>query len=101
MLALILQSVLLVSVPSQVETLPLDYVCPMDPDVRAAFPGSCSRCGMKLIAGVIDPIEYALDLRLRPRAPRVDQSVELIFAVNDPHAGRPVLDFEIVHERPF
>ena len=65
MLSLILLSALLGSLQSQVETLPLDYVCPMDPDVRAALPGSCSRCGMKLIAGVIDPIEYGLDLNLR------------------------------------
>ena len=101
MLSLILLSVLLGSAQSQVEALPLDYVCPMDPDVRAALPGSCSRCGMKLVAGVIDPIEVALDLKLRPRAPRVDQSVELTFAVNDPNTGRPVQDFEIVHERPF
>jgi len=56
---------------------------------------------MKLIAGVIDPIEYGLDLNLRPRAPHVDQSVELTFAVNEPHTGRPVQDFEIVHEKPF
>jgi hypothetical protein len=56
---------------------------------------------MKLIVGVIDPIEYGLDLRLQPRAPRPDQSVELIFSVNEPNTGRPVQDFEIVHERPF
>jgi len=103
MLSLILLyiSVLLGSAQSQVETLPLDYFCPMDPDVRAVLPGSCSRCGMKLIVGVIDPIEYALDLRLRPGVPRVDESVELIFAVNEPNTGRPVQDFEIVHEKPF
>ena len=101
MFSLILLSVLLGSAQSEVETLPLDYVCPMDPDVRAALPGSCSRCGMKLIAGVIDLIEYGLDLGLRPRAPRVDQSVELTFTVKEPNTGRPVQDFEIVHERPF
>jgi hypothetical protein len=73
----------------------------MDPDVRSAFPGSCSRCGMKLIVGVIDPIEYGLDLKLQPRAPRADQSVELIFAVSEPNTGKPVRDFEVVHERLF
>jgi hypothetical protein len=56
---------------------------------------------MKLIVGVVDPTEYGLDLRLRPSAPRVDQSVELIFAVDEPNSGRPVQDFEIVHEKPF
>jgi heavy metal-binding protein len=101
MLSLILLAVLQGSAQTQVETLPLDYVCPMDPDVRAALPGNCTRCGMKLIVGVVDPIEYGLDLRLQPRAPRVDQSVELIFAVDEPNTGRPVQDFEIVHEKPF
>jgi Heavy metal binding domain len=85
----------------QVETKPLDYVCPMDPDVRSALPGSCNRCGMNLIVGVIDPIEYGLDLKLQPRVPRADQSVELIFAVNEPNSGKPVQDFEVVHERLF
>jgi hypothetical protein len=56
---------------------------------------------MKLIVGVVDPIEYSLDLGLRPRAPRVNQSVELRFAVNEPNTGRPVQDFEMVHDRPF
>jgi heavy metal-binding protein len=101
MLSLILLAVLQGSAQTQVETLPLDYVCPMDPDVRAALPGNCTRCGMKLIVGVVDPIEYGLDLRLQPRTPRVDQSVELIFAVDEPNTGRPVQDFEIVHEKPF
>jgi Heavy metal binding domain len=92
---------LLSGAQGQVETKPLDYVCPMDPDVRSALPGSCNRCGMNLIVGVIDPIEYGLDLKLQPRVPRADQSVELIFAVNEPNSGKPVQDFEVVHERLF
>jgi Heavy metal binding domain len=92
---------LLSGAQGQVETKPLDYVCPMDPDVRSALPGSCNRCGMNLIVGVIDPIEYGLDLKLQPRVPRADQSVELIFAVNEPNSGKPVQDFEVLHERLF
>jgi len=101
MLSLILLSVLLSSPQGQIETPPLDFVCPMDPDVRAPLPGRCSRCGMELKVGVLDPIEYTLDLEMQPRAPRADQSVELIFAINEPNTGKPVQDFEIVHERPF
>ena len=41
---------------------PLDYVCPMDPDVRSATPGVCPRCGMKLVMGIPDPEEYPLHL---------------------------------------
>jgi len=73
----------------------------MDPDVRAAVPGTCGRCGMKLVIGIVDPIEYALDVKLHPRAPRANQTVELTFAVQEPNTGRTVLDFETVHERPF
>lgn len=80
---------------------PLDYVCPMDPEVRSAIPGICSRCGMKLTVGVHDPVEYILDLKLQPRRPRVNQPLELIFWVNDPNTGRRVENFEIVHERLF
>ncbi|HEU0004905.1 MAG TPA: heavy metal-binding domain-containing protein [Terriglobia bacterium] len=101
MLSLILLSALLSGAQSQAETPLLDYVCPMDPDVRAALPGTCSRCGMKLTVGVIDPIEYGLDVKLRPRAPRADQPVELIFAVSEPNSDKPVQDFEIVHEKTF
>ena len=31
---------------------PLDYVCPMDPDVRSDKPGVCPRCGMTLKLGI-------------------------------------------------
>ena len=51
--------------------------------------------------GIVDPIEYALDVKLQPPVPRVDQSVELTFAINEPNTRKPVQDFEIVHERPF
>jgi Heavy metal binding domain len=101
MLSLILLFVLLSRAQDPIGTGLLDYVCPMDPDVRTAVPGSCARCGMKLVVGLVDPIEYALDVKLQPRVPRAGQSVELIFAVNEPNTGKPVRDFEIMHERPF
>jgi Heavy metal binding domain len=101
MFSLLVLSVVLNSVQGAVEPQALDYVCPMDPDVRAELPGSCGRCGMKLVVGVNDPIEYPLDLRMQPPAPRADQPVELIFAVNEPGTGKRVQDFEIVHERLF
>src|SRR5215469_4928998 len=43
------------------------YVCPMDPDVRSSKEGVCSRCGMKLVAGLPDPVEYQLELAVNPR----------------------------------
>jgi hypothetical protein len=56
---------------------------------------------MKLIVGVVDPIEYGLELRLQPRAPRAGQPVVLTFDVKEPNTNKPVRDFEIVHEKPF
>ena len=46
------------------------YACPMDPDVRGHDPGTCPRCGMKLVAGIPDPVEYTMDLNVIPPAPK-------------------------------
>ena len=46
------------------------YVCPMDPDVRSHNPGTCRRCGMNLVAGIPDPVEFHLDLDVVPRPPK-------------------------------
>jgi Heavy metal binding domain len=84
-----------------VEAPVLDFVCPMDPDVRAAVPGQCPRCGMKLKTGVPDAIEYPVQLVLHPRAVRPNQPVELSFHIRDPRDGKPVKEFELVHEKLF
>jgi len=77
------------------------YVCPMDPDVRSNAEGTCRRCGMKLVAGLPDPVEYHLDLTVTPRAPKPGEKVELRFSIHDPWKDRPVKDFQIVHEKLF
>lgn len=77
------------------------YVCPMDPDVRASQPGVCSRCGMKLVAGLPDPVEYHMDLTVSPRPPRVGEKAHLNFAIHDPWKDRPVTHYQIVHEKLF
>jgi Heavy metal binding domain len=79
----------------------LDYVCPMDKDVRSAAPGKCPRCGMKLVPGIPDSVEYPLDLILTPRAPKPGDPVDLTFKIRDPKTGTPVTRFETVHERLF
>ena len=40
------------------QEVPVDFICPMDPDVRSKGPGKCPRCGMRLEAGLPEPIEY-------------------------------------------
>ena len=77
------------------------YVCPMDPDVRSSKEGVCSRCGMKLVAGLPDPVEYQLDLAITPRRLAVGQKANLDFVVRDPWKNRPVTNFQVVHERLF
>lgn len=79
----------------------LVYVCPMDPDVRSHDPGACRRCGMSLVAGVPDPVEFHLDVSVTPRSPEANQPAILQFFVRDPWKDRPVSGFNIVHEKFF
>src|SRR5260370_13958373 len=80
---------------------PLDYYCPMDLDVRSATPGKCPRCGMTLRLGIPEPVEYPLELKLVPPAPRDGAPVTFLFKVHDPVSNAPLTTFEIVHEKLF
>jgi hypothetical protein len=80
---------------------PLDYVCPMDKDMRSAGPGKCPRCGMTLVLGIPDQVEYPLELTLTPRAPKPGDPVDLAFKIRDPKTGAAVTRFESVHEKLF
>jgi hypothetical protein len=77
------------------------YVCPMDPDVRSNNPGKCARCGMALVAGLPDPVEYHLDLSVAPLPVKAGQPSSLTFEVHDPWKNRPVTTFQVVHEKLF
>src|SRR5262245_33423276 len=77
------------------------YFCPMDKDVRSNTPGNCSRCGMKLVAGVPDPVEFHLDLTVTPSTPKAQDKVHLRFDVRDPWKNNPVKKFNVVHEKLF
>ena len=93
---------LLLATPlAQAQDAAQDYVCPMDPDIRSSKPGLCSRCGMKLVFGIPDGLEYKLDLALTPRVLHAGDHVQLAFRVLDPKSGKLVQKFEIVHERLF
>ena len=87
--------------PVSVPLLDEVWACPMDPDVRGHTPGTCPRCGMKLVSGIPEPVEYSMDLQMRPTAPKPFQPALLTFFISDPWKGRPVLNFNIVHEKPF
>jgi len=79
----------------------LAYICPMDPDIRSHNPGTCRRCGMTLVAGVPDPVEFHLATTVFPTSPAPGGQSVLQFAVHDPWKDRPVRDFNLVHEKLF
>src|SRR5579862_6265587 len=78
----------------------IQFVCPMDPEVRSAQPGKCPRCGMTLRAGIPEQVEYPLHLEVTPRQIPVGRELEFAFHVTDP-AGKLVTHFEEVHEKLF
>lgn len=80
---------------------PVEFVCPMDKDVTAKTPGKCPRCGMKLVAGLPDFVEYHINLRTAPKPVRAGVPAKLTFVVTDPRTGKAVRDFEVVHEKLF
>lgn len=77
----------------------ISYYCPMDPDVRSVRPGNCTRCGMTLVEGAPDIIEYPLDLRIEPLPPRPNEVTRLTFGLTDPRTLQPARRFEVVHEK--
>jgi hypothetical protein len=77
------------------------YICPMDPDIRSRVPGNCSRCGMPLVAGLPEPVEYHLDLTVTPQPVIPGKRVTLRYAVHDPWKNLPVKNFSIMHEKLF
>jgi hypothetical protein len=79
----------------------IEYVCPMDPDIRSNGPGFCPRCGMKLIPGIAERIEYPLDISVTPHPICAGKDTHLVFSVRDPKTLKTVRDFEIVHEKKF
>ncbi len=87
--------------PADAPEAPVDFVCPMDPDVRSKGPGKCPRCGMTLVAGIPDQVEYPLDLKLTPARIQPGKHVQLAFTIRDPKTGEQVKDFQIVHEKLF
>jgi hypothetical protein len=79
----------------------VEFLCPMDPDVRQKSPGKCPRCGMKLLAGLPDPVEFPVRLTMTPKAPKAGQRVTLRFTILDPKTKKPAGALETMHERVF
>ena len=77
----------------------IEFVCPMDKDIRAKVPGKCPRCGMTLVAGIPDEHEYPVHITTKPRVLKAGEDVELKFRVENPVTDKPVREFEIMHEK--
>jgi len=79
----------------------IEFICPMDRDVRSANPGKCPRCGMTMVANLPDPVEYPVSLRVDPPQIPSGRPIRVEFRVADPRTGATVKQFEIVHEKLF
>jgi hypothetical protein len=79
----------------------LPFYCPMDPEIRATTAGKCSKCGMDLLLGVAEPVEYGIKLRLDPPAVEPGKPVELQFEIIDPRDGQRAREFSVVHDKVF
>jgi hypothetical protein len=78
-----------------------EFLCPMDKDVRSKGPGKCPRCGMALVAGLPDPVEYPVELRVTPRRLQPGQPFDLRFRVLHPASRKPVSKLVEMHEKLF
>lgn len=78
---------------------PVEFICPMDADVRQLQPGKCPRCGMKLVAGLPDPVEYPVTVAMSPERPKPGERVRLRFTIMDPKTRKPTSEFELIHEK--
>jgi hypothetical protein len=89
------------TLPAEKPDPDVEFVCPMDKDVRAKVPGKCPRCGMTLVAGIPDPHEFPVRITTAPKTLKPREETLLTFRVEDPGTGKTVHDFEIMHEKLF
>jgi len=76
-----------------------DFRCPMDADVHSPTPAKCPRCGMTLVKGIVEHVEYPMTLTMEPQRIKPGEDVRLDFGIVDPTTRKPVREFEVVHEK--
>ncbi len=79
----------------------VEYVCPMDKNVRQKTPGKCPICGMTLVFGIPDAHEYPVEISTKPATIKPGQDTLLKFRIEDPSTGKTVQDYTIMHEKLF
>jgi hypothetical protein len=77
----------------------VEFICPMDKDIRTKAPGKCPRCGMTLVAGLPDPHEYPVHITPKPKVLKPGQDIQLTMSVEDPDTQKQVSEFTEVHEK--
>lgn len=78
------------------------FICPMHPDVRGANPGTCPRCGMRLVPAAVETAgTYVLEIETNPAPLKADQRTRLQLRVRHPASDEPVRRFVEVHEKLF
>jgi FtsP/CotA-like multicopper oxidase with cupredoxin domain len=55
------------------EGVPVVYVCPMHPEVESEEPGSCPKCGMKLLAQAAAEITYVCPMHPEVKSDKADR----------------------------
>ena len=74
----------------------------MHPDHTSEAPGTCPRCGMKLVQGTLfDMRDYRWTSRRCPRRSRPAKKRRCIFSVSHPGTGEKIKNFELTHDRPY
>lgn len=79
---------------------PVEFICPMDPEVRSKTPGKCPRCGMTLVANIPEPVEYPTKFSFVPPQIPANQNLRIEIRSVSPKTGAPVKQFQIIHEKP-
>ncbi len=77
----------------------VEYICPMDKNVREKNPGKCPICGMQLVANLPDAHEYPVQIASKPARIKPGEDAILNFRVEDPATGKVVQKFEVMHEK--
>ncbi len=72
----------------------------MDPEVRSKIPGTCPRCGMKLVANIPEPVEYPTRFSFTPANVPANCPLHMEIRVSEPKTGAAVTSFQIIHEKP-
>jgi hypothetical protein len=77
----------------------VEYICPMDKNVRQKTPGKCPICGMTLVLGIPDAHEYPVRISTKPKMIKPGEDTLLNFKIEEPDNGKTVQDFEVMHEK--